>query len=179
MKQLISFKIFTYGFFVLAVSSVSFLIGYKIKTSPICSNPLPVINSSPTPETCSTNPCIVGGIVYFVDQNSHKKIIATSNLDDTDPTKYIKYQFAKLSPDKQMILLGSTGFENVNSWIYEISTNKKYSVNATGSDYGYWLRDGKLLVIGSCGMGIDCGIFLSKNAKQPWIMEQVADGPSD
>lgn len=145
------------------------------------STPTMVTGSMVTPivtqAVVNLNPYIEKGVVYYVKNNGEKIVVARSVDDPKNPAANIGYRKAILSPDRRFIALGSVGWEAVSLEVYDISTGKIHQTNATGLDYGHWLYDDRLLVIGQCGMGIECGIFLSKDGNQPWIMEQVGDPP--
>jgi len=115
------------------------------------------------------------GSVYYQNKKGEQLIIAQSVSIPMEPTRTVSYKMAKESPDGRFVALGSERWEASSLEVYEIATNKIYKANATGSDFGFWLPDSKLHVEGECGMGIDCGIFESKNNQQPWILEKIGD----
>ncbi len=112
-------------------------------------------------------------VVYYVDEQGEKEIIAKSNRAEDLMSKI--YKFAQLSPNKKFIALGSTGWEVVNLEVYVIETEEIHTANETGHDFAEWLPDSRLKVFGGCGMGVSCGIFESVSAEKPWNLELVEE----
>lgn len=140
--------------------------------------PSTVVNeASPTPEplVCDKVLCIKDGAVTYTNEQGEKKVIAKNVNDPKNPVQNTRYKFADLSPNKKFIALGGTGWEWVLFEVYDIETGQTHPVDATASNWGYWLYDNRLLVLGECGMGIDCGTYLSKSGTEPWVMEKVGD----
>lgn len=125
-------------------------------------------------ESMVKNVILENGAVYYVNENDEKRLVVKS-VDDKTDLENVNYEKAELSPDKKFILLGSKGLESVNVEIYDVSTKKIHKANASGSGYGEWLTDGKLKVVGECGMGISCGIYESADSDIPWVLEKIQD----
>jgi hypothetical protein len=160
----------------------------KSSAKPVFINKIVVATPTPRPSLpaptekpgkCESNPCVVNGVVYYTDELGVKKIIAQSDYQETPTTSGYTYRFAQLFPSNKFISLGSIGHESVSFEVYDIASAKTHLVNATGSDFGYWLNDDRLLVVAEGGMGISSGIFISKNGTEPWIMGKIGNAAID
>jgi hypothetical protein len=139
---------------------------------------IPTPSLTPEEEVdCDPNLSCEAGKVYFINDNGQKIVVAEEVDDSENPINSTSIKFASISPNKKFISIGGTQWESVFLDVYEISTAKTHSATATGGFFGDWLPDNRILVIGGCGMGIDCGIFVSKNNQEPWNMKQVFDAP--
>ncbi len=120
----------------------------------------------------NTSVSIKNGSVYL-NIDGEEKVVANKNEDESQE-KYRDYQNAKLSPNNKFIAMKSTGWIAPGALeIYSIEKNEKYYANAR-DDLFYWTDDNLLVVEGSCGSGISCGVFKSTNVEEPWKMRSVS-----
>jgi len=133
------------------------------------------LNKQRGQESLSTaqNAYIEKDTVYYTNDKGEKIIVAQSINNPNDPFKNIIYRKAELSPNKKFILLGSVAWEAIIVEVYDISTGEIHSANASGSEFGEWLSDNILKIIGECGMGISCGIYESIDSRAPWVLERI------
>lgn len=113
--------------------------------------------------------------VYYTDEANKKVGIVQSTKHAENEIRNVTYKKAELSPNKQFIMLGSTGWEWQTVEIFDITTGQLQLANASGANFAEWTADNKLKVIGACGMGISCGIYQSIDNTVPWILEKIED----
>ncbi len=143
---------------------------------------IPTSTPTLTPQTIKSPDCdpellCIDGRVYLVDQKGQKTLISQEVVDPNNPVNENSIRYASLSPSKKFIAIGKVQWEGVYLDIYEIKSQKTYPATATGHEFGEWLSDDRLIVFGECGMGIDCGIFVSRNNQQPWNMLKAFSAP--
>jgi len=134
---------------------------------------------TPTPDEMDCDPSLIckNNSVYYIDKDGKQITVAQAIEDSNNHVNDEGYEFASISPNKKFISVGGVRWESVIFNIYEISSGKTHTATAKGYNFGNWLPDNRILVIGECGMGIDCGIFVSNNSQEPWKMSQVFDAP--
>lgn len=118
---------------------------------------------------------IENGDVYYINESGEEEIIASSTDDEENIANIKSYEKAELSPNNEFIMLGSKGWEHVFVEVYEIESDAIYDTEESGSEYGEWLPDNRLRIVGECGMGISCGIFESIDSEKPWNMRKMSD----
>lgn len=116
---------------------------------------------------------IENGNVYYINDQGEKITIATSVNDPENVVNNFTYKFAQISPNGKYVLYGGTGWEWINEYIYDIASKETHKLAASSSDYGQWLNDNRVRIVGECGMGISCGTYESTSTETPWELEIV------
>lgn len=153
-----------------------------VPPSPIVINKTILIEPTPTPEQPEVTSnyqkgdvYIKDGTVYYIEGNGSTKSIGKSEKSYTGDNINQNYEYkeATISPNKHFVLMSGVGWETDFEDIYDLRADKIYSLESRGATY--WLSDGRIIIMGGLGLGIDSGIYQSVNANQPWKLVKVGE----